>query len=81
MEFELKNESFDSFEEESSKSNDEMELQTPTLRRSYHVRRLVERYSLPDFHFAFVLYYINDEPGSVKEAVSEECKFWKKDMV
>ena len=58
MEFELKNEGSDSFEEESSKSDDEVEPQTPTLRRSNHVRRTFERYSPPDFHYAFVLFVI-----------------------
>ena len=47
-----------------------MELQTPSLRRFDHVRRPVERYSPPDFHSSFVLSTINDEPRSVKEAVS-----------
>ena len=59
-----------------------MELQTPTLRRFDRVRRLVKRYSPLDFHSAFVLSIINDEPRSVKEANSyEECKLWKKAMV
>ena len=56
MEFELKNEGSDSFEGESYELDDEVELQTPTLRRSDLVRRLVERYSPPDFRF--VLYYL-----------------------
>ena len=82
MEFELKNEEFDSFKEESSKLDDEVELQTPSLRRFGRVRRLVERYSPPYFHYAFILSTINDEPRSVKEVVSfEECKLWKKAMV
>jgi hypothetical protein len=82
MEFEIRNEGTDSFEEESPKSEDEEELQTPTLRRYDHVRRPVERYSLPDFHSTFVLFAINDEPRSVKEVISsKECKLWKKAMV
>ena len=91
MEFELKNEGFDSFEEESSKLDEEVELQTPDLRRSDRVRRLVERYSPPNFCSTFVLSTINDEPRSVKEAneprsvkeavSSEECKLWKNGMV
>ena len=82
MVFELKNEGSYSFEEESSKLNDEVELQTPTLRRYDHIRRTVEWYSPPDFHFAFVLSTINDEPRYVKEVVSfEECKLWKNAMV
>ena len=71
MEFEINN-----------KSNDEVELQSPLLRRSYRVRRLVERYSRPDFCSTFGLSTINDEPIFVKEAFSfEECKLWKKAMV
>ena len=82
MEFEIKNEGFDSFEEESSKLDDEVELKTPSLKRSDPVRRLVERYSPPNFHSASVLSTINDEPRSIKEAnSSEECKLWKKAMV
>ena len=69
MEFELKNQGSYSFEEESSELDDEVDLQTPTLRRSNRVRRPVERYSLPDFCLAFVLSTINDEPRSVKEEV------------
>ena len=62
MEFELNNEGYDSFEEESSKSNDEMEPQTPSLRRYDHVRRLVERYSALDFcSFFFLLLMMNLE--------------------
>ena len=59
-----------------------MELQTHSLRRFDCVRRLVERYNPPDFHFAFVLSTINNEPRYVKVAVSyEECKLWKNAMV
>ena len=47
-----------------------------------HVRRLVERYSPPNFHFAFVLYDINDEPRFFKEALNpKESKLLKKDMI
>ena len=49
MELELKNEGSNSFEEESSESKDEVELQTLALKRYDHVRRLVERYSPLDF--------------------------------
>lgn len=73
MEFELNTEGFDSFEEEESlESDDEVEPQTPTLRRSNCVRRIVERYSPSSFRFAFVLYAINDESKSVKEAINFE---------
>ena len=83
MEFELKNERSHSFEEEdSSESDDEVEPQTPTLRRYDRVRRLAERYSPSNFHYAFVLSAINDEPRSVKETVNfEEGKLWKKAMI
>ena len=46
MEFEKKNEGSDSFEEE---SDDEVEPQTLALGWSDHVRRLVEKYSPPNF--------------------------------
>ena len=82
MEFELNNEGSDSFEEESYELDDEVELQTPALRRFDHVRRPVERYSPPNFHSTIVLSTINDEPRFVKEATSsKECKLWKNAMV
>ena len=81
MDFELKNEGSNSFEEESSQLDDEVEPWTPDLRRFYHVRRRVERYSPPDFQFSF-FFAINDEPRSVKDAISyKDGKVWKKDMV
>ena len=71
MEFELKNEGSYSFkEEESSKSDDEVEPQTPSLRRSEHVRRPAGRYIPPDCCTAFFLSTINDEPRSIKEAIN-----------
>ena len=82
MEFEIINEGSYSFEEELSESDEEVEVQTPALSRFDRVRRPVERYSPPNFRWAFVLSTINDEPRSVKEAVSfEECKLWKNAMV
>jgi hypothetical protein len=82
MYFELNNEGSYSFEEESSESDDEVELQTLALRRYDHVRRPIERFIPPDFHFAFVLSTINDEPRSVKEIVSsKECKLWEKSII
>ena len=72
----------DSIEEELIESEEEVDLQTPAVRRSDHERRPVDRYSPPDFRFAFVLSAISDEPRSVKELVnSEECKLWKNAMV
>ena len=59
-----------------------MEPQTPSLRRSSHVRRAIERYSSPNFHYVFVIFVINDEPRFVKEVVNfEESKLWKKAMI
>ena len=82
MEFELKNEGSNSFEEESFESDDEVEPQTTSLRRSDHLRRPVERYSPPNFCYDFVLSSINDESRYVKEAINfEEAKLWKKAMV
>ena len=43
IKFELNNQGSNSFEEESSELDDEVELNTPTLRRYDHVRRLVGR--------------------------------------
>ena len=75
MEFEIMNEGSDSFEEELSKSDEEVVLQAPTLRRFDRVRRLVERYSPLVFCFYFVLSTINDELRFVQEVVSsKECK-------
>ena len=52
------------------------------MRSSNCVRRLVERYSLADFHSAFVLSTINDEPRCVKEEISsKECNLLKNAMV
>ena len=82
MEFEIMNEGSDSLEEELSKSDEEVDLQTLVVRRSNRERRPVHRYSPPDFRSAFVLSVVNDEPRLVKEAVSsEECKLWKKAMI
>ena len=59
-----------------------MEPQSLVLKRSGCVRRLVERYSPPDFRSAFVLSAINDEPRSIKDEVSsKEGQLWKKAMV
>ena len=82
IEFEIMNEGFDSFEEELSESDEEVELQTPALRRFDRVRRPIERYSPPYFHSSFGLSTIHDEPVFLKEVVSyEQCKLWKNAMV
>ena len=75
-------EGVDFVEEELIESEEEVDLQTPAVRRSNRERRPVDRYSPPDFHCAFVLFAVSDEPRSIKEAVnSEECKLWKNAMV
>ena len=59
-----------------------MEPHTPNLRRYGYVRRPVERFNPPNFHSAFVLSVISDEPRFNKEEVSfEEGKNWKKAIV
>ena len=59
-------------EEELIESEEEVDLQTPAVRRSDRERRPVDRYSPPDFHSAFVLSAISDEPRSVKEAINSK---------
>ena len=49
--FEIMDEGSDSVEEEIFESDEEMELQTPTVRRFDRARRPVERYSTPNFLF------------------------------
>jgi hypothetical protein len=80
MWFELRNEEDDS--NELTESEEEVEQLTPVVRRSERIRKLVERYSSPDFRSAFVLTAIDDEPKSVGEVVdSTEGKIWKDSMV
>ena len=57
MEFELKNEGSNSFEEEPYELDDEVEQQTLALRSFDHVRRTVERYSPPNFFSACCICY------------------------
>jgi hypothetical protein len=66
--FELRNEEYDS--DESTELEEEVEQLTPVVRRFERVRKPVERYSPPEFHFRFVLNAIDDEPNSVGEAVN-----------
>ena len=81
-EFEIMDEGVDSVKEELIELEEEVDLQTPTVKRSDHERRPIDKYSPPNFRFAFVLSIVSDEPKSVKEAVnSEECKLWKNAMV
>ena len=80
--FEIMDEGADSVEEELIESEEEVDLQTLAVRRSDHERRPVDRYSPPDFHTAFSLSAVSDEPRSVKEAVnSKECKLWENAMI
>ena len=65
-------EGVDSVEEELIESEKEVDLQTLAVRRYDHERRLVDRYSPPDFHSAFVLSAVSDEPRSVKEAINSK---------
>jgi hypothetical protein len=61
---------------------EEVEQQTLMVRRSKRVRKPVKRYIPPNFHSAFMLTLINEEPKSVGEAIdSEEGKIWKYAMV
>ena len=63
MEFELMNEGCDSCEEKSYELDDEVELQTPSLRRFDRVWRPIERYSPLDFlSFLFYLLMMNLDP-------------------
>jgi hypothetical protein len=78
--FELRNEEDDLYE--STKSKGEVEQMILVVRWLERVRKLVERYSPPNFHSAFVLTSTDNETKSVREAVdSIEGKLWKHDMV
>jgi hypothetical protein len=67
MQFEIRKEEYDLYELNESK--EEVEQQTSVIRRSKRVRKLVERYSPPDFHSAFVLNSINGELKLIDEVV------------
>ena len=56
MEFEIMNEGSNSFEEESSKLDEEVELQTPALRRSNRVRRPLK--GIVHLIFVLLLFHI-----------------------
>jgi hypothetical protein len=62
--FELRNEEDDL--DESIESNEEVEQLTPVVRRSERVRKLVERYSPPNFHSTFMLTATDEEPKSIR---------------
>jgi hypothetical protein len=78
--FELRNEEDNS--DELIESEEEVEQPNPLVRRLERVRKIVERYSPPEFHSTFVLNSIDDEPKSVGEAVnSTKGELWKDSMV
>jgi hypothetical protein len=66
MQFELRNNEYDS--DELIEFEEEVE-QTPVVRRSERVRKPIDKYSLPDFHFTFMLTSIDDETKSISEEV------------
>jgi hypothetical protein len=74
VQFELRNEEDDS--DESIESEEEVEQLTLLVRRLERIRKPVERYSLSDFHYSFVVTAIDDEPKSIGEEVdSTEGKY------
>jgi hypothetical protein len=78
--FELKCKEDDS--DESTESEVEVEQLTQVVRSLEQVRKPIERYSLPDFHSAFVLTTTDDEHKLVGEVVDlVEGKQWKDVMV
>jgi hypothetical protein len=78
--FKLRREELDS--DESIELDEEVEQPTLVVTRFERVRKLVERCSLSYFHYAFVLFFIDKEPKSIREAVDLiEGKFWKDTMV
>jgi hypothetical protein len=80
VQFELRNAKDDL--DESNESEEEVEQLTPMVRRLERIRKLVERYSPPNFRSAFVLIVIDDEPKSIGEAIdSAEGKLWKDTVV
>jgi hypothetical protein len=79
IKFELDDAKYESMKEDES---EEEEPHTPVLRRSMRERWQRKRYSLPDFRANFVLFNIDDDPRTVREAVNlEDSKLWKKAMV
>jgi hypothetical protein len=67
VQFELGKEEVDS--DESTELDEEEEQLTSVVKRSGMVRKVVERYSPPEFSFAFMLTTIDDDPKSVGEVV------------
>ena len=67
MRFELRNEEYDS--DESNEYEEEVEQLTTVIRRLERERKPIKMYSTPEFHSAFMLTTINDEPKLFSEAV------------
>lgn len=64
---------------ESNKSVEEVEQQTPVVRRSGREKHQPERYSPPEYHYDFALTNIKGDPRLVEESIdSSEGKLWKK---
>jgi hypothetical protein len=64
--FKLRNEEY--YSDELNKYEENVEQLTLVVRRSERVKKLVERYILPNIRSAFVLTSIDDEPKSIGEA-------------
>jgi hypothetical protein len=58
-----------------------VEQSTLVIRRYERVRKLVERYSPPNFHSAFVLSTTDDEPMSIRGAVNSTKGKHSKDVM
>jgi hypothetical protein len=79
--FELRNKEEEDLYE-STESDEEVEQETLVVRRYERVRKPIERYSLLDFHSAFVLATTEKKPESTREAINSiKGKLWKDTMV
>ena len=79
LEFDLNNESHDS--DESTKSEEEVEVQAPIVRRFGQAWKQPKRYIPPNFHPTFYLFSTEEYPRTIKEAIdSIEGELWKKAM-
>ena len=75
----MNNESHDS--DRSNESEEEVELQTPFVRRYGQARKKNERYSPPHFFSSFTLSASKEDSRTIKEAInSTKGKFWNKAM-
>jgi hypothetical protein len=79
IKFEPEDDESNSIEEHESKEEDP---HTPVLRRSVQEKRLLERYTPPNFRSNFALSITYDDRRTVREAMDlEDGKLWKKVMV